>query len=82
LIKFLVEEWKKTKYQRMLQDEILFATQDEVYYKIVKENWKEVRELKSTQEEADKRISFCIHFMQQMKDTRQLLLLLMILMFL
>ena len=53
LVKFLVEEWREPTYQKKLQDKLLFVTCDEVCYKITKENWEEVTELKFTQEEAD-----------------------------
>ena len=56
LVKFLVEEWREPTYQKKLQDKLLFVTCDEVCYKISKENWEEVTELKSTQEEADTRM--------------------------
>ena len=45
---------REPKYQK--KDKLLFVTCDEVCYKITKENWEEVTELKSTQEEADTRM--------------------------
>ena len=51
-----MKEWREPKYQKKLQDNLLFVTCDEVCYKITKENWEEVTELKSTQEEADTRM--------------------------
>jgi len=56
LIKFLVEEWKEPKSREKLKEKLLYVTCEEVCYKLTKDHWEEVAELKSTQEEADTRM--------------------------
>ena len=56
LIKFLVEEWKRTKYREKFQDKLLYVTCNEVCYKITKQQCEKVSDLTTTQEEADTRM--------------------------
>ncbi|KAG0727945.1 hypothetical protein GWK47_003897 [Chionoecetes opilio] len=57
LIKFLVEEWKKTTAQGELEGpKELYVTCEQLCFKITKEQWEEAPELKSSQEEADTRL--------------------------
>lgn len=56
LIKFLVEEWKKPEHRGRLGDKILYATCEDHCFKITKDNWEAIAELKSTHEEADTRV--------------------------
>ena len=53
LIKFILEQWKLPKNSEKLHDKSLCVTCEEVCYKMTKNDWVEVTELKSTQEEAD-----------------------------
>ena len=56
LITFLVQMWKQPKSREKLQGKSLYVTCEEDCFKISKDNWKEVSELQSTQEEADTRL--------------------------
>lgn len=56
LIKFLVEEWKWPEHRDKLQGKTLYVTCEEVCFKITKDQWEEVTQLRSSQEEADTRI--------------------------
>ena len=53
LIKFLVGEWKLQRYRCMLQDKALYVTCEETCFKMTADEWVDVTELQSTQEEAD-----------------------------
>ena len=55
LIKFVLEQWKLPKYREKPHDKSLYVT-CEVCYKMTKDDWVEVTELRSTQEEADTRV--------------------------
>ena len=48
--------WKQPKSREKLQGKSLYVTCEEDCFKISKDNWKEVSELQSTQEEADTRL--------------------------
>ena len=56
LIKFLVGEWKGQRYRDMLQGKALYVTCEETCFKMTADEWVEVAELQSTQEEADTRL--------------------------
>lgn len=56
LIKFLVDEWKGPQHRKKLEDKVLYVTCEQLCFKITKEQWEEVAELKSSQEEADTRL--------------------------
>ena len=56
LIKFLVEEWKRPEHRDKLQVKTLYVTCEEVCFKITKDQWEEVTQLRSSQEEADTRM--------------------------
>ena len=56
LIKFIFEQWKLPKYREKPHDKSLCVTCEEVCYKMTKDDWVEVTELRSTQEEADTRV--------------------------
>ena len=53
LITYLVEEWKDPKHRQKLQDKTLYLTCGDDCFKLSKEQWEAVMELRSTQEEAD-----------------------------
>ena len=55
-IKFLVGDWKEQRYRDMLQGKALCVTCEETCFKITADEWVEVAELQSTQEEADTRL--------------------------
>ena len=62
LIKFLVGEWKLQRYRYMLRGNALYVTCDETCFKMTADEWVEVAELQSTQEEADTRLlSHALH---------------------
>ena len=56
LIKFLVGEWKLQRYRDMQQGKALYVTYEETYFNMTADEWVEVAELQSTQEEADTRL--------------------------
>ena len=56
LIKFLVDEWNGPKYREKLENKTLYTTCEEVCFKVGKDQWEEVIELRSCQEEADTRM--------------------------
>ena len=61
LIKLLVGEWKLQRY-RMLRGNALYVTCKETCFKRTTDEWVEVAELQSTQEEADTRLlSHALH---------------------
>ena len=47
LIEFIVEEWKKAESREKLKKRILYVTCGNTCFKITKEMWKEVNDLKS-----------------------------------
>ena len=55
-IKFLVGEWRGQRYRDMLQGKALHVTCEETCLKMTVDEWVEVTELQSTQEEADTRL--------------------------
>ena len=55
-MKFLVDEWRSSHSRQKLRDKTLYLTCEELCYKVTKDQWEEVHELKSTQEEADTRM--------------------------
>lgn len=56
LIEFLTEEWKLPKYKDKLQDKTLYITCEQRCFMVTGDDWEEVPELESTQEEADTRL--------------------------
>ena len=56
LIRFLVAEWKTPKLREKLNDKQLYVTSEETCLHITNDQWTEVAELQSNQEEADTRI--------------------------
>ena len=56
LTKFLVGEWKGQRYRDMLQSKALYVTCEETCFKMTANEWVEVAELQSTQEEPDTRL--------------------------
>lgn len=56
LIRFLVEQWKSPQQRQKLQEKVLFVTCEQLCFRIAKEQWEEVSELRSSQEEADTRL--------------------------
>ena len=56
LIRFLVAEWKTPKLSEKLNDKQLYVASEETCLHITNDQWAEVAELQSNQEEADTRI--------------------------
>ena len=56
LIKFLVNEWRQTKYQEKMSAKIMYVTCEEICYKLTPPGIGQVQELQSSHEEADTRI--------------------------
>ena len=56
LIRFLVAEWKTPKLREKLNDKKLYVASEETCLHITNDQWAEVAELQSNQEEADTRI--------------------------
>ena len=56
LIRFLVAEWKTPKLREKLNDKQLYVASEETCLHITNDQWAEVAELQSNQEEADTRI--------------------------
>jgi len=55
LIRFLVEQWKGPQQREKLQEKVLCVTCEQLCFRIAKEQWEEVSEMRSSQEEADTR---------------------------
>ena len=55
LIRFLVEVWKDPQQREKLQEKVLCVTCEQLCFRIAKEQWEEVSEMRSSQEEADTR---------------------------
>ena len=53
LIKFLLKEWKRPEHRDELQGKTLYVTCEEVCFKIPKDQWEEITQLRCSQEEAD-----------------------------
>lgn len=56
LIKFLVNEWKGSNLRNKLEEKVMYVTCEQLCFKLTKDKWEEVAELKSSQEEADTRL--------------------------
>ena len=56
LIKFLVNTWKQPLQREKLQKKVLYVTCEQECFKISKDQWEDIVELKSSQEEADTRM--------------------------
>ena len=55
-IRFVVDEWKRPENRLKLGMKVLYVTCEERCFKLVKDQWEEVIEMKSIQEEADTHI--------------------------
>ena len=53
LISFLVDEWKSTENREKLSNKTLYVTNKEACYRLGPEGWEDIKDLTSSQEEAD-----------------------------
>ena len=60
LISFLVDEWKSTENREKLSNKTLYVTNKEACYRLGPEGWEDIKDLTSSQEEADSSASDCM----------------------
>jgi len=60
IISFLVDEWKSTENREKLSNKTLYVTNKEACYRLGPEGWEDIKDLTSSQEEADSSASDCM----------------------